>query len=210
MMKKTNLTLLLLLTLTGCTVTDSNLKPKTPEKINPWTHLNFNNDPNNFQFAIVSDRTGGNRPGVFAQAVDKINLLQPEFVLCVGDLIQGKTEDENELNRQWDEFDSLVEELDMPFFYLPGNHDISNEVMMNVWHKRLGRTYHHFVYKNVLFLSSQKPSKKTATSAGHSCSCTNHYLNKMTQATGPNSKSNWPKENTPSSQATLTDTKKPN
>ena len=151
-MQKTNLILLLLLALTGCTVTDSNLKSQTPEKINPWTHLNFNNDPNNFQFAIVSDRTGNNRPGVFARAVDKLNLMQPEFVLCVGDLIDGGTEDEKELNRQWDEFDSLVNQLDMPFFYLPGNHDISNEVMMDLWHKRLGRTYHHFVYKNVLFL----------------------------------------------------------
>ena len=33
----------------------------TPVK--PWTHLNFYNDPKNFKFAIVSDRTGGVRPG---------------------------------------------------------------------------------------------------------------------------------------------------
>ncbi len=150
--QSTNLILLLLLTLTGCTVTDSDLKSQTPEKNNPWTHLNFNNDPKNFQFAIVSDRTGGNRPGVFAQAVDKLNLLQPEFVLSVGDHIEGGTDDEKILNSEWDEFGSMVKKLDMPFFYLPGNHDISNEVMMDFWFKRLGRTYHHFVYKNVLFL----------------------------------------------------------
>ena len=28
---------------------------------NPWTHLNLNNQPKNFQFAIVTDRTGGHR-----------------------------------------------------------------------------------------------------------------------------------------------------
>ena len=27
----------------------------------PWTHLNFQNDPDDFQFAIVPDRTGGNK-----------------------------------------------------------------------------------------------------------------------------------------------------
>jgi hypothetical protein len=31
--------------------------------------------------------TGKERPGVFASAVDRLNLLQPEFVMSVGDLI---------------------------------------------------------------------------------------------------------------------------
>ena len=40
----------------------------------------------------------------------------------------------------------------MSFFYTPGNHDISNDVMTAKWHERLGRTYYHFSYHNVLFL----------------------------------------------------------
>ena len=59
----------------------------------PWTDLDFYNDPDNFQFAIVTDRNGGNRPGIFTDAVSKINLLYPEFVLSVGDLINGYTRD---------------------------------------------------------------------------------------------------------------------
>src|SRR5262245_44676538 len=39
------------------------------ESKNPWTSLELNNQPRNFQFAIVTDRTGGHRPGVFADAV---------------------------------------------------------------------------------------------------------------------------------------------
>ncbi len=118
----------------------------------PWTHLNLNNDPDNFQFAIVTDRTGGHRPGVFMDGVRKLNLLQPEFVVSVGDLIEGYTEDQGELDREWTEFNGLVGQLDMPFFYVPGNHDISNEVMAQEWTKRFGRHYYHFVYRNVLFL----------------------------------------------------------
>ena len=45
----------------------------------PWTNLNFNNDPNNFQFGIMSDNTGGSRPGVFESGVNKLNMLQPEL-----------------------------------------------------------------------------------------------------------------------------------
>ena len=36
--------------------------------------------------------------------------------------------------------------------YVPGNHDLSNDVMRDVWRKRYGSTYYSFVYENVLFL----------------------------------------------------------
>ena len=110
------------------------------------------NDPENFQFAIVTDRTGGHRAGVFPDAMGKLNLLQPEFVLSVGDLIEGYSEDRSVLDTEWEEFIGFVEELDMPFFYLPGNHDISNPVMADVWEERFGRSYYHFVYRDVLFI----------------------------------------------------------
>lgn len=119
----------------------------------PRSRKPFLHDPDNFQFAVVSDRTGGHRPGVFEKAMQQVNLLQPEFVMCVGDLIEGYSEDTAELNRQWDELDSMVGVLQMPFFYTVGNHDISNNLMRDLWHQRLGRDYYHFVYKNVLFLS---------------------------------------------------------
>jgi len=119
----------------------------------PRTNKAFLDNPDNFQFVVVADRTGGYRPGVFDRAMDKINLLQPEFVMCVGDLIEGYSADETELNAQWDELDSMVDKLQMPFFYTVGNHDISNNRMRDMWHSRNGRDYYHFVYKDVLFLS---------------------------------------------------------
>ena len=53
------------------------------------TNLDFQNNPDDFQFAVIGDRAGGYRPGVFPVAVDLLNLLQPEFVLSVGDFIEG-------------------------------------------------------------------------------------------------------------------------
>lgn len=122
------------------------------EGANPWSSLEAHNDPDHFQFAVVTDRTGGHRPGIFEDGVRKLNLLRPEFVLSVGDLIEGYSEDVHELASEWDEFTGFVAQLKMPFFYVPGNHDISNTVQARVWRERFGRSYYHFVYRNVLFL----------------------------------------------------------
>lgn len=119
----------------------------------PWTHLGFRNDPEAFQFAIVSDRTGGHREGIFESAVDKLNLMQPEFVINVGDAIEGYTEDEAVLDAQWDEYTGFVKRLEMPFFFVPGNHDNINPVMRAKYLARFGQTYYSFVYRNVLFMA---------------------------------------------------------
>jgi hypothetical protein len=128
------------------TVFDSNDGPK------PWTNLRFADRDAEFRFAIVSDRTNGARPGVFEQAMGKLNMLHPEFVMCVGDLVQGYTDDPAQAKGQRDELDALVGRLDMPFFYVGGNHDLGTATMMAEWQRRYGRPYYHFIYRDVLFL----------------------------------------------------------
>ncbi|MEQ9442011.1 MAG: PA14 domain-containing protein [Cyclobacteriaceae bacterium] len=118
----------------------------------PWTHLDFDNDPATFQFAIVSDRTGGHRDGVFEDAVHKLNMLRPEFVMSVGDFIEGYTKDQAILKAQWDEFYTILNPLRAPFFFLPGNHDISNDVMRAQWNEKHGVAYYAFTYRDVLFI----------------------------------------------------------
>jgi len=119
---------------------------------NPWTTLEVNDAPNQFQFAVVSDNTGGRRAGVFGKAVTKLNLLQPQFVLSVGDLIDGYSEDPGAWALEWAEFEGHVEKLQMPFFFCVGNHDISNIPMRDEWKRKFGRTYYEFRYRDVLFL----------------------------------------------------------
>jgi hypothetical protein len=123
------------------------------EKQNPVSNFRFNNAPDDFQFAVVSDRTGGHRAQVFSRAVERINLMQPEFVVCVGDLIEGYSENTRLLDRQWREFQGYVGRLQMPFFYVPGNHDIANKVEDKLWREKFGRRYYEFVYRDVLFLA---------------------------------------------------------
>jgi len=119
----------------------------------PWTAKEFQNNPKAFQFVIVGDRTGGaNVHKTFQLAVQQINLLQPEFVINVGDLVEGYSDQPAELNAEWDQVDSMLNALDAPFFRTPGNHDISNKAAQEVWLARYGATYYSFVYRNALFL----------------------------------------------------------
>ena len=134
-----------------------------PEGPTPWTHERILDRGEKFQFAIVTDRTGGMRPGVFEAAVEKLNLLQPAFVMSVGDLIEGNAT-RDELILQWEEFDGIISQLDMPFFYVPGNHDVSNsEAGRSLWEERVGPLYYHFLYKDVLFICMNSDDDTLAT-----------------------------------------------
>ena len=129
----------------------------------PWTSQRFNNDSDNFQFIIIGDRTGGhNMEGTFKLAMDQLDLLQPEFAINVGDMIEGYSDDPAELNAEWDEVDAMLESLDFPFFRTPGNHDIANTVAQQVWRDRFGATRYSFVYGDTLFLvlDSEDPPRE--------------------------------------------------
>ena len=118
----------------------------------PWTGDKFESTEDDFTFAIISDLNGGEREGVYNAAVKQLNQLDPTFVLSVGDLIDGGTEDSLQLKKEWDSFDNRTAKLNMPFFHLGGNHDLTNPTMRKFWKNRFGHRYYHFVYDNVLFL----------------------------------------------------------
>lgn len=151
-----------LLFLLGCRTPAVSSARHQPEGKGPWTARALRDDPDDFQFVVVTDRTGGARPGVFESAVDKTNLLRPEFVMSVGDLIEGYTEDRALIDRQWDEFQAFVDRLDMRFYYVPGNHDMATATLARAWRDRFGPAYYSFVHRGVLFLclnteDGQKP-----------------------------------------------------
>ncbi len=128
----------------------------------PWSDKPVLNDPQRFQIAIMTDRTGGHRPGVWMDAVRKLNMLRPEFVMSVGDLIEGYTEDHNRVMRQWDEFLGFIDQMEMRFFFVAGNHDLSNSMMQRVWREHFGKAWYSFDYKQVHFvcLSSEDPEQQ--------------------------------------------------
>ena len=140
--------------LTACKTEESiqRFQHEITEGPKPWTHENFEQTEEDFTFALISDLNGGERDGVYAKAVTLLNRFDPTFVLSVGDLIDGGTEDSLQLTKEWDSFDARTANLKMPFFYLGGNHDLTNTKMRAFWKSRFGPRYYHFLFDDVLFL----------------------------------------------------------
>ena len=78
-----------------------------------------------WHFVVFGDRTGGPAEGirVLEQAVRDTNLLDPDLVMTVGDLIEGYNRTPEWLE-QMREFQTTMSQLNMAWYPVAGNHDI--------------------------------------------------------------------------------------
>lgn len=104
------------------------------------------------RFAVIGDRTGGHVPGIYGQVVGEIQRLRPEFVISVGDMIEGYTDDTTRLHAEWQEYMSLIEPLTMKIYHTCGNHDALNEIQESIYRQYMGPPYYSFDYEHIHFV----------------------------------------------------------
>jgi hypothetical protein len=113
-----------------------------------------------FSFVVFGDRTGGPDEGVavLADAVDEVNVLGPDLVMTVGDLVQGYNQ-RAAWEAQTDEFLGIMGRLEMPWFPVAGNHDIywrgpdrPAEEHEGDYERRFGPLWYAFEHKDCWFI----------------------------------------------------------
>ena len=112
------------------------------------------------EFIIFGDRTGGPRSGlkILEQAVEDTNLLDPDFVMTVGDLVQGYNAHEPWL-MEMREYRAIMKGLTMKWFPVAGNHDVywrgspppPGQHESN-YEKHFGPLWYWFPHKNAAFV----------------------------------------------------------
>lgn len=105
-----------------------------------------------FTFAVLGDRTGSQVPGVFERVVGEVAFLDPDFIITVGDHIEGYTFDRDEVEWQWDEFEKIMDAAGIKYYVTPGNHDIWDEQSEEIYRDRFGDLNRSFKVENVRFL----------------------------------------------------------
>jgi len=141
-------------------------------RANPIT-LPTLNEEGAFQFVIFGDRTGGEPAGLkyLRQAVADTNLLDPDFVITVGDMIQGYNRPV-EWMWQMREFKEIMAGLNMNWMPVAGNHDIYwdfRDLARPDFHheanyeKHFGPLWYSFVHKQQGFIALYSDEGNLAT-----------------------------------------------
>lgn len=107
---------------------------------------------NDFHFSILGDRTGSAQPQIYGRTLREIALLSPDFVVDVGDSIQGH--DAAKTEEQWREVKSIwAQHLTQKHYSLAGNHDVWDDHSAALYTRFTGYPLHYsFLHQNALFV----------------------------------------------------------
>src|ERR1700687_1398729 len=105
---------------------------------------------NDFFFSTLGNRTEDADQQVYEQVWKVLDSLHPDFVINVGDTIQGGND--ATANNEWRALRQLWRRYSYPLYFTAGNHDIWSAASRAVFEKEAGRpAAYGFNYKNAHF-----------------------------------------------------------
>ncbi len=106
---------------------------------------------NDFRFAILGDRTGDAQPGVYEEIWREVDREHPDFVINVGDSIQGGHD--STATSEWQALRRLWNRYRYPLYLTPGNHDVWSRESGLIYEQQTGRpTFYSFDYQKAHFI----------------------------------------------------------
>jgi 3',5'-cyclic-AMP phosphodiesterase len=111
----------------------------------------YTSSSDEFHFVILGDRTGGAVPGVYEEAWRETDRDRPDFVISVGDTIEGG--DDLTVDAEWQQIvHMLAPYRRYRLFLTPGNHDVWSVASAQAFEKYSKRPLHYsFDYRQAHF-----------------------------------------------------------
>jgi hypothetical protein len=92
-----------------------------------------------FTFTIAGDNRPANntlpQPQVFLSILQQMKRISPAFFISTGDVINGNTQNQKVIERQYQDYLGAVKVLSCINFVSPGNHDVANTTSRNYFVK---------------------------------------------------------------------------
>lgn len=113
--------------------------------------LAYTSSRDEFRFVILGDRTGGAVPGVYEQAWRETDRDHPDFVMSVGDTIEGGSD--LTVDDEWQQIVRILARYRRyRLFLTPGNHDVWSVASAQAFEKYSKRPLHYsFDYQRAHF-----------------------------------------------------------
>ncbi len=106
-----------------------------------------------FRFAVVGDRTGTPQDPVFEEIIEEIALLDPDFVMCVGDIADVDVGDSLTADAEFNRMIDIVGKLPCRFYWCAGNNEIAQESDRAVYENKTElKRYYSFNHENNHFV----------------------------------------------------------